>query len=645
MLYAYSVTPLAENEFEGRACDIINEVKRKTFLMPLFSMTLVPEGDPVWDKAGKMAKLYAKYRDRLKKDGVDSGILVQASLGHGYPITKNPFQPVVGLVDGVEYSVVCPEDELFIEHFCGVMRTLAKEKPKAIMLDDDFRLLMRPGRGCACPRHMAIFNKRAGLNLTREELLSHIKTHPKTDRLTRIFAEVQRDSLVKAATAFRAAIDEIDPTIQGINCTSGHICEAVTYTNKIFAGKGNPTIVRIPNGIYAPESIRGFSELMGQTAICATKLKRSGIDIILSETDTIPFNRYAKSARYLHSHYTASVLDGLKGAKHWLTRTSAYEPRSGKAYRDILAKHSGMYECLSWIAPDIKWIGCNSAFAEQTDFDFNSTRIWLSHSNNFAIKFFERIGVPFYFSDEAENATFIEGDLVNDLTDEKISELFSGSVFLDGDAAKRLTERGFGDLLGVKVEEWDLGTASGESFDGTLNQCCTGQKNRKKITVTNGKTEILSYNYLRSDSYAKLLSPAVTVLEREDGRLTVVFSGSTDANFNYYEGFAFLNESRKAQLISLLRRAGALPLYIDGDDEVCLRAGYLGDGTLLAAIFELGIDPIEDVRLFLEKQPENIKIMNPDGSLSAVDFYEAENNIYILKMKVETLYPAILFIK
>ena len=80
MLYAYSVTPLAENKFEGRACDIINEVKRKTFLMPLFSMTLVPEGDPVWDKAGKMAKLYAKYRDRLEKDGVDSGILVQASL-------------------------------------------------------------------------------------------------------------------------------------------------------------------------------------------------------------------------------------------------------------------------------------------------------------------------------------------------------------------------------------------------------------------------------------------------------------------------------------------------------------------------------------------------------------------------------------
>ena len=645
MLYSYSVTPLSENEFEARASDIIKQVKRGAFTTPLFCMTLVPEGDPVWDKAGKLSKIYIRYRDRLAKEGVDSAILVQASLGHGYPITRNPFLRYVNLTDGCEVDVCCPEDERFIEHFSGVLRTLAALKPKAIMLDDDFRLIMRPGKGCACERHMAEFNKRAGLNMTRDELWEHIRSHSKEDRLTRIFAQTQRDSLIKAATAFRAAIDEVDPTIQGINCTSGHICESVTFTNKIFAGKGNPTMVRVPNGIYAPIGIREFSDLMRQGAICKTKLRRGGIDIILSETDTIPFNRYAKSARYLHSHYIASMLEGLKGAKHWLTRTSAFEPKSGIAYRDILAEHSGMYERLAELSEQISWVGCNSAFITQEDYDFCSPEIGRYHTNVWATKLFERIGVPFFYSDERENATFLEGDIVDDMSDEKVKELFGGSVFLDGYSAKKLCERGFEHLLGVRVEEWDLGTVSGESFDGTLSMCCTKQKNHKKLTVTSAKTEVISYNYLRCDGMAKLLAPATTVLERDSGKITVVFCGSPDANFNYTEGFAFLNESRKAQLTTLLRRAKALPIYTDGDGEICLRAGYLNDGTLLAAFFELGIDPLDGLTLFLEKQPTSIEIMLPSGESSPVSFEKTGDMLYTVDIRIETLYPVILLIK
>ncbi len=191
------------------------------------------------------------------------------------------------------------------------------------MLDDDFRLMLKGGQGCACPLHMAEFNRRTGRSMTREELAVHIASHEEDDPLTQVFRDTQRDSLIKAAKAFRAAVDSVDPTIQGINCTSGHLCESVEYTNKIWAGEGNPTIVRIPNGIYAPITVRGFSDLMRNAAICSSKLKKRGIEIILAETDTIPFNRYAKSARYLHAHYAASILEGLKGAKHWLSRSTA----------------------------------------------------------------------------------------------------------------------------------------------------------------------------------------------------------------------------------------------------------------------------------------------------------------------------------
>lgn len=644
MLYNYSVTPIKEDHFEERVADIIDLVKRKVIYMPLFCMTLTPEGNPVWDKVSAMAELYEKYKKELDKAGVESGILVQASIGHGYPITRNPFQPVVRLRDGVEEFSCCPEDEAFLEHFSSVLKTLAEKGPKAIMLDDDFRLMMRGG-GCTCPLHMAEFNRRAGTSMTAEELREHIFSHDENDALTDIFREIQKDSLVKAATRFRAAIDSVDPSIQGINCTSGHICENVMYTNKVFAGKGNPTIVRIPNGIYAPITIRGFSDLMGNAAICHAKLKKAGIDIILSETDTIPFNRYAKSARYLHAHYTASMLEGLKGAKHWLSRSSAFEPKSGKAYRDILAKNYPLYEKLSEIAPEISWCGIAQGYIEQEKFAFNHLPYWRYNTAVWTSKIFERMGIPFYFAEGSANAVFLEGRIGEDMTDSQIKEVFKGNVFLDGFVAKTLTDRGYGHLLGVKVSDWDGGTVSGETFDGTVNMTCTKQKNHKNIEVTNEKTEILTYNYLRSDGGAKLLAPAVTCFEREGGKYTVTFCGSPDAEFNYGEGFAFLNESRKNQFINLFKKVGALPVYCDGDDEVCLRAGYLADKTMLVAMYLLGIDDMESVTLYLEKEPKEIKMLKSDASEETLEFESVGDNLYNIKTEVKTLEPCILLIK
>ena len=442
--------------------------------MPLFSMTLVPEGVPVWDKAGKMTALYARYRDRLARDGVEAGILVQASLGHGYSITANPFTRYVNLYDGAEENVCCPLDDAFIAHFCDVLRTLARGRPRAIMLDDDFRLMMRPGRGCTCHLHMEEFNRRAGTAMSREELREYIREHGDKDRLTRLYADTQRDALVRAATAFRAAIDEIDPTIQGINCTSGSLCESVTYTNKIFAGKGNPTMVRVPNGCYAPITTRGFSE-------------------------------------------------GMR-------------------------------------------------------------------------------------------------------------------------AAAMLCQKGFGALLGVEASDWDLSTISSETFDGKLYQCCTHQKNAKKLTVTDPHTQVLSHNFLRGDGKSKLLAPAVTVLPREGGKITVTFCGTPNANFNYMEGFAFLNETRKQQLVSLLQRAGALPVYCEGDDEICLRAGYLADGTLLVAVFALGVDPIDELRLCLTSVPTQITALTPSGEEEALSF-SCDGNLCTVHRRVETMDPLILLLK
>ncbi len=644
MLYNYVVTPLKEDHFEERIADIVALVQTGISTMPLFNMTLVPEGNPVWDKAGPMTALFGRYREALALHGVEAGILVQASLGHGYNIEPNPFSSYERISDGKQDFVCCPEDPAFIEHFQGVLRTLASAHPKAIMLDDDFRMAVRPGLGCCCPRHLAEFNRRAGLSFTKEQLRQHILSHPKGDSLTLIFEESQRDSLIKAATAFRAAIDEVDPTIQGINCTSGHFCDSVIDTNPIFCGKGNPTMVRVPNGIYAPISVRGLSDLMRQGAICRARLQNHGIQIPLAETDTIPFNRYGKGARHLHTHYVASLLEGLKGAKHWLYRSMAWEPASGKAYREILAKHLGLYERVAALSDGIEWLGANSAFIEQEHMVFDPEKNFRRyHSNDWVILNLERMGLPFYFSEEFGNLSLLEGDLVEDMTDAQLEAALSRSVFCDGEAAAEVVRRGYGHLLGVDVQPWGDERISGECFDAEGQCTCTKQKNPYKLILKGASA--LSYNFVWQADKAKLLAPAVCLLKRTDGTVAVVFCGSPTARFHYTEGFSFLNESRKKQMVNLMRQAGALPVYYPGDEEICLRAGRLQDDRLLVCLYNLGYDPVEKLTLCLEKAPMRAWLLQPDGSEQSVEFAALGEGCYQFAAAVEPMYPVLLLLE
>ena len=264
-MYNFSIIPLYPNHIDEVCEDVKNIHDVDDTYIPLFLMKLTPEGTPVWDKVTPLCELYAKYKRKLDAYNIKSGILIQSSLGHGWTTPYlSPFQKYVSVKDGTEIMVHCPNDKGFLEHFSQVMEKLASEHPDYIMLDDDFRLMQRPNKGCYCPLHQKDLENRIGFKMTREELFEHLTTHDNNDKIVKAYLLSQQDSLVNAAQIFRDAIDRVDPTIQGINCTSGDSCEAVIYTNKIFAGKNNPTIVRVPNGIYSPLSSRGFSAYAGR---------------------------------------------------------------------------------------------------------------------------------------------------------------------------------------------------------------------------------------------------------------------------------------------------------------------------------------------------------------------------------------------
>ena len=649
MLYTYSVTPLFEDHFEERVADLIDQHKRNISLMPLFCTIIQPEGTPLWNKGENIARIYRRYKTELDKAGVPSGILFQSTFGHGTAsMAPAPLQ-FIEPMDGSPLFAYCPMDEGVLDRLCREIKIIAAEHPAVLMLDDDVRLMMRPGICCGCPLHMAEYNRRMKKNFTKAELNDYLLSHDQNDPLAQGFVTLMRDTLVHAVTRMREAVDSVDPTIQGINCTSGDECDSVIFTNPIWCGKGNPTIVRTPNGTYAPLTVKTFSDTMRRAAVRGARLRDNGIKVTLAECDTIPFNRYGKNARYLHSHFTASILEGLKGSKHWITRMSSYEPESGVAFRNILAKHYSFYEKISELSDHLTFVGANSAFTEQKWHNFSASDRWQYHSNYWATKNLERMGLPFYFSNKNYKATFLEDTIGRDLPEEEIRAMFeSGSVFMSAEVAVDLEKRGYGDLLGVKATEFDyekMGRVVGEAFNEDASLFCQKQKNLMLLTPTSDKTEVISYNYRQEDGVLINVSPAVTKFVREDGKFTVVYCGTPDAIHHFTEGFAFLNETRKQQFIALLSEAGALPIYLPSENELCLRAGYLDDGRMLAAIFNLGYDPEEETVLYLEKEPTAIAYLNENGEEIPISFTKNEEGFYVMPVSCEPLYPTVLLIR
>lgn len=642
-LQLYTIMPLDTEHLEEICQDIRYQYENGTATCALFKMTLVPEGNPPVDKVGVLCKKYIQFRDRLREMGLGSGVLVQATIGHGWVLSEMfPYQQYTGLDNGHTPQIVCPMDPGFMDYVEHIFSVIAASEPDTIMLDDDFRIMSaRDGNGCGCPLHMAEFNRRAGTNFTREQLSAALRQNDADgDRYNDIWIQVQKDSLIDCARRMRAGIDSVNPALPGSFCCVGNNVECAVEIAEIMAGEGNPSVVRINNGNYTAAGARFFSNVFLRAAQSIAKLEGK-VDVILAETDTCPQNRYSTSAMSLHTHFTGTLLEGAKGAKHWITRLSSFEPESGAAYRRILGKYAGFYRTIADLVPTLQWRGCRIPTIDTPCFDYRKSN---GGENGWSSCVLERLGLPMYFSPKNGGITCLEGSLDGAFSDETISKMLEGSVFLASDAAARLIARGFGADLGVDVREWKGSQPSREILP-CRNNAAGVQVRYKELVPLNEDVKELSTVYHTVDGVQmQRLFPGVTEYENSRGGRAFVFCGTPRTAYTLTEAFSFLNYSRKQQLIGMMQRAGELPVYYPEDAEVYLRAADMPDGKRFCAVFNLGLDPIDALTLVSDRPVQSIERLLPDGTFAPVSFTTDENGTMTLDLPCLTLDPVVLIL-
>lgn len=148
-MYNYTIMPLDDTHVEEICEDIKAQYENGTCKLRALYDEAGARGQSVIGKAEQLCRKYDLFRDRLAEMGLECGVLVQATIGHGYPLDEaSPFTQYVGMANGRTEYVCCPYDEGFKRHFFNEFATIAKHRPKIIMVDDDFRLMARPARVC-----------------------------------------------------------------------------------------------------------------------------------------------------------------------------------------------------------------------------------------------------------------------------------------------------------------------------------------------------------------------------------------------------------------------------------------------------------------------------------------------------------------
>lgn len=581
-------------------------------------MTLVPESDPPVDKAKILGERFLTFRRAFAGDASRVGILAQATIGHGWtPDEPAPFQKIVR-PDGTPAYQMCPLDTAFREHIRGAFRHLASLRPAFFMIDDDFRLLTSRN-GCYCPLHLAAIGERLGKTFTRETLLDTLR---QDSTAAHAYDALLLDCLMRLAGIIREAIDATDPAIPGSFCACyGDIRHAGLLARRL-AGTGVRPIIRINNARYLCGEMRTFPVRMYQGA---AQIAGFESDVtILAETDPCPHNRYSTGAHLTHAHYTGSLLEGCRGAKHWLTRIHVYQPASGVAYREILTRYHNFYEVLAQAVCESVPAGFVAAalpsvprFNPAPDLG-NSGGSGKSWSAVMGV-----LGLPCNFARMADLPAMMTGEDTVLFSDDDLRQLLASGLLLDGPAAEALCQRGFAEMIGVRAKPWDGLSVSGERWGTTI---LARDLRYTRLEPLGSGTRIHSTLLHRASGVSEEfheIGAAVTLFENAaGGRVAVLAASCGFGNSLTAPGLSFYNEDRKRELVELLSFVCGQPLsfYYPGDAEVYLKHRRFADGRHLLALFNLGHDPLETIPLVSSHPLAGVEALAPDGVWQEIEF-------------------------
>ena len=628
-----SVVPLVEDDVEGIAADAVAQGNETIVDGVAWITRLCPEGNPVADLAAQYASVYRQIEPKVRsRSSVKQGILLQSTMGHGgYPGEVAGYQLSVKS-NGKSVYRMCPLDPRFLDYIAKSCRTLAALKPDFFMVDDDTRLVWDGVPGCFCPLHLAALEKATGRPWTRDEAVRQVTSGDA--EFLKVWERIYLDTM---ETFFRTIRSNFLPETPGMLCTTGasfHFRHVKAFAG-MLAAPGQVPIVRGAGANYGGNDVY---HCVKRRASYARQLKDIGAGVVfLQEADTCPQQLWSCSATREFENMVLQALEGVKGAKIWITRTvMTRERRSQSAYRRILSANRGI---LDWAAKaDFRQGGVVVPNVGVGD----HTGEW----TGFAERYLALTGIPYRYGEAGKGeVTALCAKTLTRLSRAEIERALSGLVLLDGTGANWLAANGYADLIGADAKPWARKTIQihldekGVSLGGMrVDNALADLSSLRQGAV------ILSRLYNVPSRGAKPVYEApgsILFSNALGGRVIAMAQPLRETTPKYYNQTLF-SESYQVWIARLIERLGGrLPTRFAGAGPVLCEVGSTtADGDVFV-LDPLDIDDLVEPEMDFARVPTRIERLQGDGTWRSVDFRAEQSGFVRMSDTIRAKNPAI----
>ncbi len=401
------------------------------------------------------------YRKALEEAGVTISLNPWHSLLHCDRYRKlKPGQNWQTMVDPngrAAEAVVCPLDEGWREYYAETLRLYAREGFRVIWVDDDIRLANHTPLewgGCFCPLHVAEFNRRAGTDATREEIVANCTAsgtpHPWREIWLDMWDATQRELIAR----WREIV-EAEGSRLGLMSSSpeAHAAEGRRWEKWWEALAGDKPPIHRPN-------YWGYSDTLGSALLSSiAALDQNRIvqpDEVENgpEVECFPYGRWNKSFRQIGAQMALGQIMGASDLKisvyDQIGNLPSDEPQRAEFLR-------GWRPACDWLADEfpmsLQPVGVGIPWSQDMGRQIHTdgsgkwqslvcpSRGWASWLGSAGHAFSMR-------PSPVINA--LGGPVVWSFSDGQLREWLSRAVLIDGVAASILLERGMGELIGVR---------------------------------------------------------------------------------------------------------------------------------------------------------------------------------------------------
>jgi len=575
------------------------------------------------------AELLARRIASFAEAGIPVVFWLGQSLGHGGGVSgstagaRPPFQPAVTHLGEVAPGHFCPLCPQLRAYLAGALARIARARPEAILLDDDFRLVnLTLPTMCSCPLHQAEFRRRGLPDLPPAELIPRILAGGPGPERT-LWWSLQEDGLISLGRELGEAVRGVEPGVRLGMCATFPSWEEVDLPRllRAMAGPHRPLVrtACAPYWLQAPHSLAGMIEqIRVQRAWLAESLPGAED---LCEGDTFPHLTTRCSASLLHAYIQGCL---AAGAPQVLAYAFSYgsplhfEP----GYASLLERNRDRYAAIAALVPPgsaslgvtIPW---RSGTARRLPLEPGAAKLPTNDPAPHAAC--ARLGIPVAYGQD-DGPVLLIGRQAALATDEQLEAWSGRGLVLDATAASILLRRGL--ACGITAAVPAQAPNAERFLDHPLNGPYAGGavllwSNRATVyhrcEAADGALVVSGFR----DAADRAWGPAVLRWEDARGRRFAVLAWDWSAAMDELQ--LLWSHARRWQLQRLLSWAGRRPLAASLDAaNAQLMVHRAGSGRIVASVLNAGLDPLTPVLHVAPAlgRPAQVRLLGPEGATS-----------------------------